>query len=51
MNEWQYIFLIGALVYIAPAIVYMFFGSGEVQKWNQRQEKEDEESEEKATRL
>lgn len=51
MDEWQYIFMIGAAVYITPGIIFMLFGSGEVQKWNQREEKEDAESEEKATRL
>jgi MFS transporter, ACS family, solute carrier family 17 (sodium-dependent inorganic phosphate cotransporter), other len=51
LDEWQNIFFIGAIVYIAPAIIFMLFGSGEVQKWNQREEKKDVESEEHATRL
>lgn len=34
MNEWQWIFIIGAFVYIIPALIFMAFGSGEVQKWN-----------------
>lgn len=36
MNEWQYVFGIGALVYILPGIIFIFFGSGDVQKWNEK---------------
>lgn len=28
-------FLVGSVVYIVPAIVFMFFGSGELQPWNE----------------
>jgi MFS transporter, ACS family, solute carrier family 17 (sodium-dependent inorganic phosphate cotransporter), other len=38
MAEWQYVFGIGALVYIIPAIVFIIFGSGEVQKWNEKKD-------------
>lgn len=27
-------FLIGSIIYILPAIVFMFFGSAQVQTWN-----------------
>lgn len=33
-EEWTKIFWIGGGVYIVPALVFMVFGSGEVQKWN-----------------
>lgn len=36
MDEWQWIFLIGGFVYILPAIFFIAFGSGEVQKWNEK---------------
>lgn len=36
MHEWQYVFGIGALVYIMPGIIFICFGSGEVQKWNDK---------------
>ena len=38
MDEWQYVFGIGALAYIIPAIIFVFFGSGDVQKWNEKKE-------------
>lgn len=34
LNEWQYVFGIGALAYIIPAAIFIAFGSGNVQKWN-----------------
>lgn len=34
MQEWTYIFIIGAVAYIAPALIYSIFGSAKVQKWN-----------------
>lgn len=33
-EEWTKIFWIGGGVYIVPALIFMMFGSGEVQKWN-----------------
>lgn len=33
-EEWKWIFMIGAIIYIAPAIQFMIFGSTDVQKWN-----------------
>ncbi|XP_063709262.1 sialin-like [Culicoides brevitarsis] len=33
-EQWSKIFWIGGGVYIIPAIIFMIFGSGEVQKWN-----------------
>lgn len=50
MDEWQYIFGIGAMVYIVPAIIFMLIGSGEVQEWNSKKD-DDANSEEKATRM
>ncbi|XP_055625542.1 sialin-like [Toxorhynchites rutilus septentrionalis] len=35
MQEWQYVFAIGAAAYIVPALVFILFGSGMVQKWNE----------------
>ena len=35
MEEWQYVFYIGAAVYIIPALIFLVIGSGEVQKWNE----------------
>lgn len=34
MDEWTYVFVIGAVAYILPALIFSLFGSGEVQKWN-----------------
>ncbi len=33
-EEWKWVFVIGAVFYIAPAIQFMIFGSADVQKWN-----------------
>lgn len=35
MEEWQYVFMIGAAAYIVPALIFIVFGSGQVQKWNE----------------
>ncbi|XP_041783948.1 sialin-like [Anopheles merus] len=35
MEEWQYVFIIGAAAYIVPALIFIVFGSGQVQKWNE----------------
>uniref|UniRef100_A0A182K207 Major facilitator superfamily (MFS) profile domain-containing protein n=1 Tax=Anopheles christyi TaxID=43041 RepID=A0A182K207_9DIPT len=35
MEEWQYVFMIGAAAYIVPALIFVIFGSGQVQKWNE----------------
>uniref|UniRef100_A0A182NQ00 Major facilitator superfamily (MFS) profile domain-containing protein n=1 Tax=Anopheles dirus TaxID=7168 RepID=A0A182NQ00_9DIPT len=35
MSEWQYVFMIGAAAYIVPALIFVVFGSGQVQKWNE----------------
>lgn len=34
LDEWLKVFLVGAVIYIAPAILFAIFGSGEVQPWN-----------------
>uniref|UniRef100_A0A336LRM6 CSON010445 protein n=1 Tax=Culicoides sonorensis TaxID=179676 RepID=A0A336LRM6_CULSO len=33
-DEWRQVFLIAGSVYIVPAIIFMIFGSGQVQSWN-----------------
>lgn len=33
-EEWKWVFIIGAIVYIAPGIFFMIFGTAEIQKWN-----------------
>lgn len=38
MDQWQYIFSIGALVYIVPGVIFMLFGSGDVQSWNNKKD-------------
>lgn len=35
VDEWNMIFLIGAAAYIVPAAVFMIFGSGSIQSWNE----------------
>ena len=44
MDEWQYVFYIGAAVYIVPALFFIIFGSGEVQKWNEKKDDKEEEA-------
>uniref|UniRef100_A0A1L8DEH7 Putative permease of the major facilitator superfamily protein n=2 Tax=Nyssomyia neivai TaxID=330878 RepID=A0A1L8DEH7_9DIPT len=34
IENWRYVFMIGAGAYIVPAILFFFFGSGQVQPWN-----------------
>lgn len=34
MNEWNQIFVIAAVVFIVPALVFICFGSTDVQYWN-----------------
>uniref|UniRef100_A0A182IPE5 Major facilitator superfamily (MFS) profile domain-containing protein n=1 Tax=Anopheles atroparvus TaxID=41427 RepID=A0A182IPE5_ANOAO len=38
MDEWQYVFMIGAAAYILPALIFIVFGSGQVQSWNERKQ-------------
>ncbi|XP_058462887.1 sialin-like [Malaya genurostris] len=35
MDEWRYVFAIGAAAYIIPALLFVLFGSAAVQKWNE----------------
>lgn len=35
VSEWNTIFLIGAVAYIIPAVLFMVFGSGNIQPWNE----------------
>lgn len=40
LDEWQYVFYIGAAAYIIPALLFMVFGDGNVQKWNEPKSKD-----------
>lgn len=33
-------FLIGMILYIVPAVIFIFFGSGEVQPWNDEEQQQ-----------
>lgn len=33
-EQWRPVFFVGASVYIVSAIFFIFFGTGEIQKWN-----------------
>ncbi|KAH8355069.1 hypothetical protein KR093_004851, partial [Drosophila rubida] len=35
IDDWFWIFIIGAAAYILPAIFFWVFGSGKIQKWNE----------------
>lgn len=35
IDEWSVIFVIAAIAYIVPAFVFILFGSGQVQPWNE----------------
>ncbi|XP_030566420.1 sialin [Drosophila novamexicana] len=37
IDEWFWVFVIGAAAYILPAIFFWIFGSGKIQKWNEVQ--------------
>lgn len=41
INEWSTVFMIAAVAYIIPAILFIIFGSGKVQKWNEPTTKEE----------
>lgn len=43
-EEWKWIFMIGAIFYIAPAIQFMIFGSTDVQKWNSAEQSQTDEN-------
>jgi len=32
--EWQNVFLVGGGLYMGTAVIFILFGSGHVQKWN-----------------
>lgn len=49
VDEWSSIFLIGALAYIIPAILFIIFGSGNIQHWNDLQKTENLKSGEPST--
>lgn len=34
IKQWNTIFIINAILYIVPAIIFILFGSGQIQKWN-----------------
>ena len=50
MNEWQYVFIITALIYIISGLIFLVFGTGKVQKWNTPPEKKTEDIEIKAVK-
>lgn len=37
-TQWKIIFFLTAIIYVATSLVFNFFGSGEVQKWNDKPE-------------
>nr|CAD7575082.1 unnamed protein product [Timema californicum] len=45
MQEWRIIFLVNAGMYLVTGILFLIFGSGKVQKWNFKEEYEEEEDE------
>lgn len=51
MDEWSSIFLIGAIAYLAPAIIFIIFGSGNIQHWNDLQTNDERESEEEPSTI
>lgn len=40
IDEWNTIFRINAVFYVAPAVFFIIFGSGKVQKWNDANKKQ-----------
>lgn len=40
LHEWHIIFYIGSSVYIASAIIFCIFGTGETQPWNNIEDEE-----------
>lgn len=38
MEEWKNVFLISAAIYIISGVIFIFFGSGKVQSWNEIKE-------------
>uniref|UniRef100_A0A1B0G4N9 Uncharacterized protein n=1 Tax=Glossina morsitans morsitans TaxID=37546 RepID=A0A1B0G4N9_GLOMM len=40
IEQWHWVFIIGGLIYIIPALIFWLIGSGSVQKWNELEEKE-----------
>ncbi|GAB0086052.1 sialin [Sergentomyia squamirostris] len=51
MDEWSKIFYIGSVVYIVTAIVFMIFGSGNIQPWNEPKKPEEQPEKGQNTRL
>ncbi|XP_055695674.1 sialin-like [Lutzomyia longipalpis] len=49
MSNWCKIFIIGAVFYITPALIFMIFGSGNIQPWNEVQKLEPEKEAEAKT--
>ncbi|KAI8038522.1 hypothetical protein M5D96_008422 [Drosophila gunungcola] len=43
IDQWHWIFIIGAAAYILPALFFWVFGSGKIQKWNEVQTTESRE--------
>ncbi|XP_017072608.1 sialin [Drosophila eugracilis] len=43
IDQWHWVFIIGAAAYILPALFFWVFGSGKIQKWNEVQTTESRE--------
>ncbi|EDS26083.1 sodium-dependent phosphate transporter [Culex quinquefasciatus] len=41
MYEWRNVFLISAAIYVVSGTIFIIFGSGKVQKWNDVKPKAD----------
>lgn len=41
IDEWSIIFIIAAVAYIVPAVIFVLFGSGQVQPWNESKKADD----------
>lgn len=40
--EWNNLFMISGGIYIATAVVFLLFGSGDIQKWNTLKPEDDD---------
>lgn len=41
MGGWNIVLIVGGVIYIVPALLFMLFGSGDVQRWNEISEASD----------
>ncbi|XP_058459582.1 sialin-like [Malaya genurostris] len=49
IDEWKYLFFISAAIYIACGVIFIVFGTGKVQKWNEIKPKNTAENIKQAT--